>query len=229
MNFFIKPNRRETIWGYVYLALYLSVLSRLIPLAAYYLAPQLNSAQVNFLYFTINFLATVLIFRKYLKKSLQSVLSSPLASLAYALLGYLVSRILGGYLSMLILRLEPAFANVNDAAIRTMVSSNFALMAIGAVILAPVTEELLFRGLIFRGLYDRSPVLAHLASICLFSLIHVTNYIGVYDWKLLGLCFLQYLVPACCLNFAYRCSGNILTPIFMHGLTNLIALWAMPG
>ena len=200
MNFSIKPNRREIIWGYVYLALYLSVLSRLIPLGARYLVPQLNSAQVNFLYFTINFVFTVLIFRKYLKKSLQSVLSSPLASAAYALLGYLVSRILGSYWALFILRLEPSFANVNDAAIRTMVSSNFALMAIGAVILAPVTEELLFRGLIFRGLYDRSPVLAHIASICLFSLIHVTNYIGLYDWKLLCLCFRQYLVPACCLN-----------------------------
>ena len=44
MNFSIKPNRREIIWGYVYLALYLSVLSRLIPLGARYLAPQLNSA-----------------------------------------------------------------------------------------------------------------------------------------------------------------------------------------
>ena len=222
-----KPSRRETLWGCIYLILFLAVMSWLVPLALWLLAPQLNTAQVNFIYFTVNFAATTIIFRKFILQSLKNALEAPGSTLWYALLGYLGSLVLGSILAQFILRIEPEFANINDMAINAMVAENSALMAVGAVVLAPITEELLFRGLIFRGLYDRSPLVAHLISTGLFSLIHITGYIGSYSPKLLILCFFQYLPAGYCLNFAYRRSGNILAPILMHGLTNLVALWAM--
>ena len=151
----------------------------------------------------------------------------PYATLRYALLAYLGSMLLSGLVAGMILRVYPDFTNVNDNAIGSIVQQNYTLMAIGSVILAPVTEELLFRGLIFRGLYDRSPLAAHVVTMVLFSLIHVSGYFGYYDIKLLFFCFLQYLAPAYCLNFAYRYSGNIIAPILMHMVTNLVSLSAM--
>lgn len=227
MIFSTKPSRRETIWGGIYLILYLAVMPWLVPLAAAFLAPQLDSAQVNFIYFTVNFAATTVIFRKYLLQSAKNALKVPGATLWYSILGYLGSQTLGSFVGMFILKLEPNFANVNDMAVNAMVSENFGLMAIGVVVLAPITEELLFRGLIFRGLYDRSPAAAHLVSMVLFSAIHVSSYIGFYEPKILALCFIQYLPAAYCLNFAYRNGGSILAPICMHMLTNLVALSAM--
>ena len=227
MKFSTKPSRRETIWGGVYLILYLFVMPWLVPLLARLSGADLNAAQVNFIYFTINFAATTVIFRKYLLRSLKDALKVPGPTLWYSILGYLGSQLLGSYVVMFILQIEPDFANVNDAAISSMVSQDYALMAIGAVIMAPITEELLFRGLIFRGLYDRSPLAAHLMSIVIFAAIHVSSYIGYYDLKTLALCFLQYLPAAYCLNFAYRYGGSILAPILMHILTNLAALYAM--
>lgn len=227
MIYAAKPSRRETLWGGIYLILYLAVLSWLIPVAAHFLAPRLDAAQVNFIYFMVNFAATVIIFRKFLFQSVKDALRSPRSTLWYAILGYLGSNALGNIVGMFILRLEPDFANVNDTAINGLMAENYALMAIGAVILAPITEELLFRGLIFRGLYDRSPLAAHLVSMILFSLIHVSGYVGFYAPKTLLLCFIQYLPAAYCLNFAYRYGRSIVSPILLHGLINLVALSAM--
>ena len=227
MRFATKPSRRETLWGGIYLILYISLLPVAVPLAMMLLFPQLDTAQVNFVYFTMNFATTTVIFRKYLIQSFLDATRVPFATLRYALLGYLGSMLLSGLVDSAIVSVYPDFMNVNDNNIGAMVQQNYTLMAIGAVLLAPITEELLFRGLIFRGLYDRSPLVAHVLSMVLFSLVHISGYVGMYEPKLLFFCFLQYLVPAYCLNFAYRYSGNLIAPILMHMATNLVALSAM--
>lgn len=227
MIFTTKPNRREMLLGGIYLFLYITILPWLLPLGIAFLFPGLNIAQMNFVYFCVNFTATTVIFRKYLLKSLRDALRIPGNTLWYAVLGYMGSQLLSSFLMVLILRIYPEFTSINDDAISVILRDNRPLMVIGAVVLAPVAEELLFRGLIFRGLYDRSPALAYGASMVLFSAIHVTNYIGQFDPLLLLLCFVQYLPASYCLNFAYRYSGSIVSPILMHMLTNLVALSAM--
>ena len=227
MKYSAKPSSGELIRGGIYLILFITVLPWLVPAAAYLLAPGLNTAQVNFLFFTINFTATTVIFRNFFFRSLGEAFRVPGQTIWSAVWAYLGVLTLGGLVSSLILRLEPNFANVNNMAIQTMASEDFLLMGIGAGFLAPIAEELLFRGLIFRSLYDRSPPAAHLISMALFSAIHVSGYIGAYEPKLLVLCFMQYLPAAYCLNFAYRRSGTIAAPILTHMLVNLMSLLAM--
>ena len=224
--FTTKPSRRETLWGGIYLVLYMTVLPLAVPLVVMALFPGLDAARINFVYFTLNFAATAVIFRKYLIQSVRDAFLAGLPTVKYALLGYFGSIMLTGMMVSAILEMYPEFMSVNDNAIHTMVDQNRTLMFLGAVVLAPVTEELLFRGLIFRGLYDRSPLAAHLVSMGLFSLIHVSGYVGMYDAKLLFFCFLQYLPAAYCLNFTYQQSGTILSPILMHMATNLVAMLA---
>jgi len=226
MRFATKPSRREMLLGCIYLTLYLAVLPRLVPLLARFLLPQLNAAQINFIFFAVDFAAITAILFSFLRRSLRDARQAPGPTIWYAILGYLGTQTLGSILVRFILRIEPEFANINDMAINALVAENFVLMAIGTVILAPITEELLFRGLVFRGLYDRSPLAAYLISMTLFSLIHVTGYIGHYPPKMLILCFIQYLPAAYCLNFAYRRSGTIAAPILTHMLLNLAALSA---
>lgn len=227
MIFATKPSRRETIWGGIYLGLYMTVLPWLVPVLALLISRDLDVAQVNFVYFCVNFAAVTVIFRKFLIQSAKDALRVPSRTLWYALLGHLGNSLLSGMVVTAILGIYPEFMNVNDTAINAMVVQNRPLMFLGAVILAPITEELLFRGLIFRGLYDRSPLAAQLLTMVLFSLIHVSGYVGMYEWKMLFFCFIQYLPAAYCLNFAYRYSGTILSPILMHMLANLAAFSAM--
>ena len=73
-------------------------------------------------------------------------------------------------------------------------------MSFATVFLVPVAEETLFRGLLFRGLYDRSPVLSWLISTVVFSLVHIAGYIGQYDPMMLLMAFLQYLPAGICLG-----------------------------
>ncbi len=227
MIFATKPSRREIIWGGIYLALYVFIMPWLVPVLAILAGSAFDAVQINFIYFCVNFAATTVIFRKFLIRSLKDFLRVVFPTLWYAILGYLGSVMLGGIVAELCARVYPDFANVNDAAIGMMIRQNPPLMLIGAVVLAPVTEELLFRGLVFRSLYNKSPLLAHILSMAIFSAIHITGYIGVYDPALLILCFVQYLPAAYCLNFAYCHSGTIVSPILMHMLTNLVAMSAM--
>ena len=227
MLFSTKPSRRETIFGTIYLFLFACVMPVAVPLLAGSFLPDWDASQINFLYFCLNFIAAAVIFRKYLLRTLRDALRVPFRTVQYALFAFWGSMLLSNMVVSGILRVYPEFMNVNDNAVGAMVQQNRTLMAIGALILAPITEELLFRGLIFRGLYDRSPAAAYILSMVLFSMVHVSGYVGMYDFKLLFFCFLQYLIPAYCLCFAYRYGGSLAAPILMHMFTNLLALSAM--
>ncbi len=84
-------------------------------------------------------------------------------------------------------------------------------MLLVACVVAPINEELLFRGVIFRGLrprFGRGPALA--VSGVLFGLLHA-NWAGFLPLALLG----------AVLALAYERSGDIRVPIVAHALFNL--------
>lgn len=82
----------------------------------------------------------------------------------------------------------------------------------GAVI-APVAEELLFRGLVFGGLAQRMPVaVAATVSALLFALSHGLGVVAPIFVLGLGLAWL------------YRRTGTIWAPIMAHGVVNAISL-----
>ena len=87
----------------------------------------------------------------------------------------------------------------------------FAAMLILAVVVAPVAEEHVFRGGIYRYLRARMnvPVAMAISSLA-FGLIHFT-VLGFPSLTLVGI--------ACCL--AYEATGNLKVPIFLHAFFNL--------
>lgn len=99
------------------------------------------------------------------------------------------------------------------------------LVVITAVIVAPVLEEMLFRGLIqtmIRSLIEiRSsklefryrPWLAILISSGLFTMVHM----NMGHWPAL-------FILAMCLGYSYEKSGSLLRPIFIHSIFNSVAI-----
>ena len=86
--------------------------------------------------------------------------------------------------------------------------------AVTAVIAAPFTEELLFRGVIFRALWSRLPILAAaLISALLFGLIHDD---GVLFPAIAGLGFVNALVYARC--------GNLYAAMIVHAANNALPI-----
>ena len=217
----------EHIAGWLYLFAELFFLPVALSTANLLLPIPLSNAALNFVYFSVNFLSIVVIFHRFLGESFQQVLQSPFRCLRAAAIGYILYHIGNILVSYLIVSLYPSFSNVNDSSIQTMTQDNYMLMSIGTVLLVPPVEEVLYRGLIFRGLYNRSRAAAYIVSTLVFAAVHVVSYIGLYDPMLLLLCFLQYIPAGLCLGFAYASADTIWAPILMHIAINQIGISTM--
>lgn len=223
----VTLTKPEKVLGWIYLPLQLLV----IPVALVFLnaligAP-LGEAQINFVFFCLNFLLLTLIFHRFLIQSAKISLADPWRTISSALLGY------GGYmagsyaLSVIILLIEPEFFNVNDSSIAVLAEGNFFLTAFGTVLLVPVAEELLFRGLLFASIYNRNRFLAYVVTTACFSLLHILGYIGLYEPRMLILSLLQYIPASLALAWAYARADSIWAPILLHMLVNAIGMTAM--
>ena len=140
-------------------------------------------------------------------------------------MGYCGYQVLSRFLGTVILYIDPTFTNVNDETIFEMLDKDLIPLAMATIFLVPLAEEVIYRGLIFRKLFDRNPVAAYLVSMAAFAAIHVMGYIGSYAPMVLVLCFLQYLPAGYCLCWCYRQTGTIITPILMHMLVNGVSIF----
>lgn len=88
------------------------------------------------------------------------------------------------------------------------------LLVIAAVVLAPIVEELIFRGCLYRFLKSQTTLLpAQIASGILFSIIH---------WNLLS--FLPLVLVGIFLARVYEKTGSILVAIWFHAFFNAFSL-----
>lgn len=93
----------------------------------------------------------------------------------------------------------------------------------GMLILAPIAEELLFRGLILHVLRKWS-VQKHLA-IALQALLFTAIHSGITNYDTIGIIGkLQLFTDASLFAYAMYSTRSILTPILMHATGNLVAV-----
>ena len=81
-------------------------------------------------------------------------------------------------------------------------------------ILTPVLEELLFRGVIYKRLkmYYEVTVAAYIAAI-IFAIAHFNLIQGIYAF-----------IVGIVLMYVYEKSGNLVAPIVMHGVANIVTV-----
>ena len=88
------------------------------------------------------------------------------------------------------------------------------LVIVAVVILAPIAEEIFFRGVVFNALLrEGGRRWAFIGSSALFAIIHV-SLVALLPIFLLGLA----------LAWIYQRSGNLLAPIAMHATVNGISV-----
>ena len=218
-------SRRETVCGLIYIPVTLLVLPAVLSIVNEFLP--MTTVMFNFVYYCINFAVVLLLFRSFLKTSARNALKIPFPVLWYAILGYLANDLLTNLVSVLIYRFFPGFINVNNANISTMLtlSQEWRLLAVGTVLLVPVAEETLYRGVVFRSLCKKNVALAYLVSMVVFASIHVIGYVGTYSPLYMLLALIQYFPAGYCLAWCYRQTGTIMTPILMHALVNGISVY----
>ena len=218
---------KEKVWGWRYLLFQVVFLSTLLSTVNWLLPAPLDSAMLNLIFFCLNFGAAILIFHRYLKQFLDMhwhrFVRICIVGIIFFVLYWLSSLLLG----MLLAAIDPSFSNQNDQTIEVMAQEHYWLIAIGTIILVPVTEEAFHRGLIFRGLYNWSAPAAYLISAAVFSAVHLTGYVHTTEPFALFLSFLQYLPAGLCLAAAYRLSGSLLCPILIHAAVNAAGILAL--
>ena len=88
--------------------------------------------------------------------------------------------------------------------------------AIGAIFLAPIFEEFIFRGMLYSGFRkDRGVLFSIVLSATLFAIVH-----PVYSWPIV------FLVGVCCC-YAYERTESLLAPMIVHLLYNSVAIGFM--
>ena len=223
----LLANRKELFFGWRYLAFQTVFLGSLLRLAAGWLGISLTGAQLNGLFFAINFIAVVIAFRDFLRRTALDALEKLPRILLTALVGFFLYRGVRRLLGFLIARIDPNFANINDQNIISITQEGFSLMAIGTVLLVPLTEEVLHRAVVFGTLYRRNKLVAYAVSTALFSLVHIAGYAGTVPTGTFVLCFLQYVPAGLCLAASYHISGSILAPVLIHTAVNAIAIFSL--
>ena len=223
----VTNTHREKLWGWIYLPIQLLILPIVLTVCNLFFNLNLSDAALNFMLFCINFCVVALIFHRFILENGKIALKKPLAVIGTALACFVFYIVSSSIITTMITYIDPDFFNVNDAYITTLVEEEFLSMFIGTAILVPLTEEVLYRGLLFAGLYNRNRILGYLVSTLFFAFIHVFGYIGSYSALQLGLCLLQYLPAGICLGWAYASTDSIWTPIITHMIINTLAVLTM--
>ncbi len=215
---------QEISCGMIYYCFQLLFLPSILHTVNRLLGDAMGSAELNFSCYLVNFLTMLLLFPRFLGRSAAQGKKHPAYFCQAVVLGLASYYACFFLLDHLIPLLVPAYANRNDASIAAMVQSSPYLMVIGTVILVPPFEECVFRGLIFRTLWEKSHTLAYAVSMLSFSLIHILGFWGQYSPVELFIALLQYLPAGLCLAWCYTKAGTIFAPIAVHAIVNCITI-----
>ena len=222
MKLSISMNKNEKLLGWICLIFSLFFLPSLLHFLNGLLGNLLSPTIIHLIQVVLEFAAIVVIFQRFLTNSVKAAANRPWRMLGFTCLGLILYYAASFVFTTVTRHFFPNFSNVNDGAVIGLFGQFPALMTVATVLLVPITEETLFRGVIFLGFQRKNRVLAYIISTLIFAGIHVIDYIYTYDAVTLCLCFVQYLPAGILLAWVYERADTITAPIFMHIVINLI-------
>ncbi len=227
----ISMTTSELIMGWLYVPIELAFLVPLLNSFFQFMKWPTDTAEgavwFNGVFWTVNFLITALIYHNFLGQSLVQIRKHFVGFVEAVVLGLVMYRamnwVMDWVISMCLRFLWPVHQNINDSSIVDMAQVNRTVVLIGTVFLAPLAEECIFRGLIFRGIFGKSRVAAYLISSVLFGFLHVYGYINIYPVPDILIHTLSYLPAGIALGWAYEKADTIMAPVLMHTIINAVA------
>ena len=173
------PEPREWILGALYLPVFLFFLNFAIltyfPALGFPLTQPRNYFFANLLYMTVNFAVMLLIFRRTLWQSLREFEGKMLLSV---LIGFGMCYGANLVLTTAYTVLDIMPENYNQEAVNSLLGGYPLAMTLCTVVLAPLAEECLFRGVLFAPLARRCLPAAYALSMFLFAGMHVFQFLG---------------------------------------------------
>ena len=219
----------ERIVGTIFFLVYLLVMplfaSRLFALAGTLLGVSITAEQRNVWYYYVIFALTLLLFHSFLART-SSFFFDKIGDASRTWGVALVVFYGANELFYRVLHLLMGTGtNLNDVTIAAQIESVPRMTAPIVIFFVPFIEEVLFRGLVFGCLKEKSRFLGYAVSSALFALLYVWSFArgGWTPRELLLLA--QYLVPGIVFAWAYDASGTLWPSILVHVSVNALALW----
>lgn len=185
----------------------------------------LSEAGINCVYYAISVAFAFLVAGRFLRRSFDSLLDAPLESVKSFFLSWAIFWGLNIAVTLLLSGFE-FFEELspNQSAIENIAGKNFGATVAMTVFMAPIVEELIFRGGIFGMIYPKSRVAAYVMTILIFSVYHVWQFIFVSGDLRYLLFALEYIPASFALCWCYDKSGSLWTCIAFHMSVNAMSV-----
>lgn len=217
--------RREQVRGLIFFALYFLVFPVLKMVVEWFFdhffGLYLSEAMSATVYYYIMGILTVFVFWSFLKNGL-TILTEFLPE---NLLAFVTGLVGAGALHFLVSLLPWPVDNPNSVSWAEQYAYSPAATVVIVVILMPLIDEVLFRGLVFGSLRRYSRPLAWAVSALLFMIYSVWTFAVAYgDARYLVLAF-QYLPMALALTWCYDRGGSIWSTVVLHAVIDAFTLF----
>lgn len=212
--------------GWVFFALYLVVFPVLMGQIQRMLSQRfeffLQAPEFSLIYYFLLLCATVFLFWGFLRHSFDILLDW----LPENLFAFGTGLVGAGVLHLLVMLIPLPVQNPNPESYAQQFALSPAATVVILVVLMPLVEEPLFRGLLFGATRRYSRVLGYVLSTLVFALYCVWQFVytyGTVDFRYL-LLFLQYVPMSLALTWCYDNGGSIWSPIALHMVLNALIL-----
>ena len=222
LNTMSKPQR---IAGLIYLPFHILILPLFINMLAEYLPGGLSDTAANAVYYGLSFTFCIICMWKYLRIAFDFLLDNVATNItamlfggvSYLLLNYLASGVLFAILG------DEQVASNNELISSLADESSRAVLAL-TVFVAPIVEEVLFRGVVFGSLAPKHRRMAFVASIALFAFYNVWQLVlSTMDPKMF-VYMIMSIPMGYALAWAYEKTNCLWVPIFLHMLINVLTV-----
>lgn len=218
-----KMTDSERQRGWVFFLLYLLVFPYLNSWAQKVLMGEGEPlvAEATVVYYAFLFAISLLVFWGFLKSDFDDLLDwlpENLFGALTGLAGVMVFRLLGEFFPFPVADPMPG----QYAAEFSMAPAATAVLVL---VLIPVIEETLFRGLVFGSLRQYSPLMAWLVAVPLYAVSCVWRYAAESGDPRLLLLAVAYLPLSAALTWCYDNGGSIWSSVVLHAVCNGVTLF----
>ncbi len=219
-----KISRAQALAGIIYLPFH----SLLLPIAVAWLCLRLpespDLAMQNLIVYAVGAAFLVCVMFSFLRENYYILSERLIHCILVIFMALGLDYILSLPVAYILAAVEGVVANPNNVAVMDLsMGEGYGSMRATAIFLAPIVEELIFRGAIFGGVRNYNRALAYVLSVLMFAVYHIWQYVALYGDASLMIYTIQYFPVSIALAWSYERSGTIWVPIFFHMIINAMS------
>lgn len=209
--------------GYAYLPFHIFLIPLFLEMLDRYLPKGIGQTTQYIVYYGLGLLFCFIVMWKYLRSAYDVLADNVIKNIVTFIFAYIIYDLLDYIADALLLVI------LGDAVIK---SNNDAIMSIASIdskaalglmwFIAPIIEEILFRGVLFGSLQPKNRTMAYVVSIAVYALYSIWQYaVALNDWRML-IYMIECIPLGYALNWLYEKTNCIWMPIFLHMLINIV-------